>query len=74
VTREQMRDSRKYEQQAETVMRLAARAQSTAERQVYVDIAEGWRRLATEAARHELREAQEQAPRERRSFTFRDDD
>lgn len=68
MTQTDMRDSRRYEQQAETVMRLAARAESPAERQVYVDIAEGWRRLATEAARHELRDAQEQAPREHRSF------
>lgn len=67
-----MRDSRKYEQQAETVMRLAAKAESAAEKQVYVDIAEGWRRLATEAARGELRDAQDQAPREPRSFAPRD--
>ena len=63
-----VRDSRRYEQQAETVMRLAAKAESAAEKQVYVDIAEGWRQLATEAARHELRDAKEQAPREVRSF------
>ena len=68
-----MRDSRRYEQQAETVMRLAVKAGSAAERQVYVDIAEGWRRLATEAARHELRDAQEQAPQEGRSFSPRED-
>ena len=52
-------------------MRLAAGAGSAAERQVYVDIAEGWRKLATEAARSELRDAQEQAPRECRSFSPR---
>ena len=67
-----VRDSRRYEQQAETVLRMAAKAGSAAERQVYVDIAEGWRRLATEAARHELHDAQEQAPREGRSFRPRD--
>jgi hypothetical protein len=68
-----IRDSRRYEAQAETVLRLAARAASPAEKQVYIDIAEGWRKLAVEAARHELRDAVEQAPAEPRSFNPRDE-
>lgn len=35
-------------------MRLAAKAESPAEKEVYLSIAEGWRRLAAEAVRHEL--------------------
>jgi hypothetical protein len=50
-------------------MRLAARAESPAEREVYLSIAEGWRRLAAEALRHEK---QETVAEERR--TFRDPD
>lgn len=48
-----MRDSERYMAQAETVLRMAARAASAAERQVYETIAEGWRKLALEAARNE---------------------
>lgn len=48
-----MRDSERYLAQAEAVMRLAARAASPAEKDVYLNIAEGWRRLAAEARRHE---------------------
>ena len=51
-------------------MRLAANAESPAEKEVYLSIAEGWRKLAAEALRHEKQESE--APRERR--TFRDDD
>ena len=52
-----MRDSDRYLAQAETVMRMAARAGSAAERQVYETIAEGWRRLAGEARRNERHDA-----------------
>ena len=48
-------------------MRLAARADSTAEKEVYLSIADGWRKLAAEALRHEKQEG----PRvgdEQRSF------
>lgn len=56
-----MRDSERYLVQAETVMRMAARAESAAERAVYLSIAEGWRRLAVEVLRNET-------PLEHRSF------
>ncbi|MCR5872856.1 hypothetical protein LRS10_00790 [Phenylobacterium sp. J426] len=48
-----MRNSERYEEQAEAVMRLAAKAGSDAEREVYLNIADGWRRLAAEAVRNE---------------------
>jgi hypothetical protein len=48
-----MRDSARYRDQAETVMRLAAKAGSQAEKDVYISIAEGWRKLADEAERNE---------------------
>jgi hypothetical protein len=48
-----MRDSERYMAQAEAVMRMAGRAESPAERRVYETIAEGWRKLATEARRNE---------------------
>jgi len=44
-----MMDSARYREQAEAVLRLAARAETRAERDVYLSIAEGWRRLAREA-------------------------
>ena len=50
-----MRDSERYEAQAEAVFRMAARAGSPAEKDVYLSIADGWRRLAAEAARNEHR-------------------
>ena len=56
-----MRDSERYLAQAETVLRMAARAESPAEKQVYLNIAEGWRRLAAEVQRNEI-------AREPRSF------
>ena len=56
--------SDRYRMQAEVVMRLAAKAGSPAEKQVYLQIAEGWRKLAAEALRNERQEV----PRERRSF------
>jgi hypothetical protein len=59
-----MRDSERYEAQAEAVVRMAARAGSEAEREVYLNIADGWRRLAAEVARNE-----ERAPAEPRSFS-----
>ena len=51
-----MRDSDRYMAQAETVARMAARAGSSPERQVYENIAEGWRKLAAEARRNERHE------------------
>lgn len=61
---ENLSDSDRYRMQAEVVMRLAAKADSSAEKDVYLSIAEGWRRLALEALRNER---QDVAP-ERRSF------
>jgi hypothetical protein len=52
-----MRDSERYLAQAEAVTRLAARAASPAERGVYLSIADGWRKLATEAFRNERQDA-----------------
>jgi hypothetical protein len=49
-----MRDSERYLAQADVVMRLAARADSPAEKEIYLSIAEGWRRLAAEVMRHEV--------------------
>ena len=63
--------SDRYRAQAEVVMRLAAKAESPAEKAVYISIAEGWRELAAEALRHE-RQDLPRAPREPR--TFRDAD
>jgi hypothetical protein len=51
-----MRDSERYLAQAEVVMRLAARAETPAEKDVYLSIAEGWRRLASEVMRREVSE------------------
>jgi len=48
-----MRDSERYIAQAESVLRMAARAANPAEREVYETIAEGWRKLAGEAKRNE---------------------
>jgi len=62
-----MRDSERYEAQAVTVLRMAARAESAAEKHVYQNIADGWRRLAAEAARNE-----ERVDSEPRSFSNRD--
>lgn len=56
-----MKDSERYLAQAETVLRLAARAESPAEKAVYLRIADGWRKLAAEVKRGE-------AARETRSF------
>ena len=66
-----MRDSERYLAQVETVMRMAARAGSSAERDVYVSIADGWRKLAAEAARHERQEGDRIAT-ETRSFKSKD--
>jgi hypothetical protein len=56
-----MKDSERYLAQAETVTRMAARADSHAERDVYLSIADGWRKLAAEVARNEI-------PPEQRTF------
>jgi hypothetical protein len=66
-----MRDSERYEAQAEAVVRMAARAGSDAEKEVYLNIADGWRRLAAEAARNEERAGGNVAP-EPRSFSRQD--
>ncbi|MFL5295533.1 MAG: hypothetical protein ACJ798_04045 [Phenylobacterium sp.] len=66
-----MRDSKRYEAQAELVLRMAGRAQSPAEKQVFLNIAEGWRKLAAEAARHE-RQREQHRPAEARSFATED--
>jgi len=64
-----MRDSERYEAQAQAVHRMAARAGSPAEKDVYLNIADGWRRLAAEAARNEHR-----IDPEARSFSDKDKD
>jgi hypothetical protein len=64
-----MRDSDRYRQQAETVMRLATKAGSQPEKDVYASIAEGWRKLADEAERNE---GHARAPEEPRSFRAAD--
>lgn len=61
-----MRDSERYLVQAETVMRMAARAESDAEKAVYLSIADGWRKLAAEVQRNEPREGD--PAQETRSF------
>jgi hypothetical protein len=48
-----MRDSERYLAQAEAVLRMAAKAANPAEKDVYLNIAAGWRRLAAEAERQE---------------------
>lgn len=48
-------------------MRLAAKAGSAAEKDVYLQIAEGWRKLAAEALRNERQDLPRAAP-EARSF------
>lgn len=59
--------SDRYRMQAEVVMRLAAKAESPAEKEVYLQIAEGWRKLAAEALRNE-RQDLPRAASEPRSF------
>ncbi len=54
-----MQDSTRYFDQSEAIRRLAVKAESDAERQVYDTIAQGWRRLGEEARRNELRAALE---------------
>jgi len=51
-------------------MRLAAKAESPAEKDVYLSIAEGWRKLAAEALRNER---QDLPPVPRETRTFRDE-
>ncbi|MFN3584573.1 hypothetical protein [Phenylobacterium sp.] len=58
-----MRNSERYAHQAETVMRLAAKAESQAEKEVYLSIAEGWRKLAAVALRAERHEPWPAEPR-----------
>ena len=54
-------------------MRLAAKAGSPAEKDVYLQIADGWRKLAAEALRNE-RQDLPRALREGRSFRRDPDD
>ena len=65
-----LNDSDRYRMQAEVVMRLAAKADSPAEKDVYLSIAEGWRKLAAEALRNERQDL----PGEKRSFRHDPDD
>jgi hypothetical protein len=58
-----MPDSDRYLEQADAVMRMAARAANGPERNVYETIAEGWRRLAAEARRNERHEEPRPKPR-----------
>jgi hypothetical protein len=55
-----MMDSARYREQAEAVMRLAAKAVTPSERDVYLSIAAGWRKLAAEAEHAERGVAPEQ--------------
>jgi hypothetical protein len=64
VTSEELSSSDRYRMQAEVVMRLAAKAESQAEKEVYLSIADGWRKLAAEALRNERQDR----PSEERSF------
>ena len=50
-------------------MRLAAKAGSPAEKEVYLQIADGWRKLAAEALRNERQDT----PAEPRSFRHEPD-
>lgn len=68
-----MRNSERYAEQAETVMRLAAKAESRAERDVYLSIADGWRKLAAEAIRNERHHRDDEAWRARQGAEGRDE-
>jgi len=68
-----MRDSERYEAQAQLVLRMATRAESPAEKQVFLNIADGWKKLAEEAARNE-RQREPLRPREARSFNPKNGD
>jgi len=67
VNIETQSSSDRYRMQAEVVMRLAAKAGSAAEKEVYLQIAEGWRKLAAEALRNERQDLPRAEP-ETRSF------
>ena len=62
-------DSERYRAQAETVLRLAAGAKTSTEKAIYQNIADGWKRLAVEAAANER---QRRRPAEPRSFASDD--
>ena len=68
-----MRNSERYAEQAEAVIRLASKAESRAEREVYLNIAEGWRKLAAEAIRNERHRRDDQAWRARRAMEDSDE-
>lgn len=61
---QRLNSSDRYRMQAEVVMRLAAKAESTVEQELYLSIAEGWRKLAAEALRNERQDV----PAETRTF------
>jgi hypothetical protein len=67
VSPEELSPSDRYRRQAEVVMRLAAKAESPAEKDVYLSIAEGWRKLAAQALRRE-RQDEPRVSEEPRSF------
>jgi hypothetical protein len=67
VSPENQSASDRYRLQAEVVMRLAAKADSPAEKDVYLSIADGWRKLAAEALRNERQDLPRPAE-ERRTF------
>jgi hypothetical protein len=67
VNPENLSASDRYRRQAEVVMRLAAKAGSAAEKEVYLSIADGWRKLAAEALRNERQDGP-RAAGETRSF------
>jgi hypothetical protein len=67
VDPENLSDSDRYRRQAEVVMRLAAKADSEMEKEVYLQIAEGWRKLALEALRNERQDVP-RAAEEPRTF------
>jgi hypothetical protein len=65
---QRLNSSDRYRMQAEVVMRLAAKAESTMEQELYLSIAEGWRKLAAEALRNERQDVLAE------TRTFRDTD
>ena len=70
MTSETPSSSDRYRMNAEVVMRLAAKSGSSAEKEVYLQIAEGWRKLAAEALRNERQDLPRVADEDR---SFRHD-
>ena len=67
MTPQSLSDSDRYRMQAEIVLRLAGKAESQAEKDVYLSIAEGWRKLAAEALRNERQDVGRSRDRTRSS-------